>query len=175
MSISRSMAGIYARACQLANPKDDRSALLKETASMRDILEELLSSIYASSNEDGEVKASSIWVSADESEAVSSALAPKLKQAERGVEELLFEVVTLQVAPTPTVLNLRLHGDKDISFPRALRLLQIGCQQSFSISSPLGYNTGKVSTTCGLAIPGQISMIAIASCGKQMRGVAKSR
>ena len=65
---------------------------------MREILEELLSSIYASSNEDGGMKVSSIWVSADESEAVSSALAPKLRQAERGVEELLFEVVTLQVS-----------------------------------------------------------------------------
>ena len=68
---------------------------------MRDILEELLSSIYASSSEDGGMHANSIWVSADESEAVSSALAPKLKQAERGVEELLFEVVTLQVCLLP--------------------------------------------------------------------------
>ena len=64
---------------------------------MRDILEELLSSIYASSSEDGGSKVTSIWVSSDESEAVSSALAPKLQQAEQGVEELLFEVVTLQV------------------------------------------------------------------------------
>ena len=64
---------------------------------MRGVLEELLSSIYASNNADGRSPVSSIWVSADESEAVSSALAPKLRQAEEGVEKLLFEVVTLQV------------------------------------------------------------------------------
>lgn len=69
---------------------------------MRGVLEELLSSIYASNNEDGKSGVSSIWVSADESEAVSSALAPKLRQAEEGVERLLFEVVTLQVGTLHT-------------------------------------------------------------------------
>ena len=76
-------AGIYARACQLANPKDDRT----------------------SGSEEGGMEANSIWVSADESEAVSSALAPKLKQAEKGVEELLFEVVTLQVIMHPPLIH----------------------------------------------------------------------
>lgn len=74
---------------------------------MRGVLEELLSSIYASNNEDGNTMVSSIWVSADESAAVSSALAPKLRQAEEGVERLLFEVVTLQVflSLTPAITN----------------------------------------------------------------------
>ena len=106
---------MYARACQLANASDDRSELLRETQAMRGVLEELLSSIYAHNNSsEGQGAESSIWVSPDESEAVSSALAPKLRQAAEGVERLLFEVVTLEVSlfraislrllePAPTV------------------------------------------------------------------------
>lgn len=98
---------MYARACQLATDSKDRSELLGETQAMRGVLEELLGSIYAHENSsEGQTSASSIWVSPDESEAVSSALAPKLQQAAEGVERLLFEVVTLEVSIPKYCLSL---------------------------------------------------------------------
>lgn len=39
-----------------------------------------------------------MWISADESEAISATLLPKLKKTWRAHEDLLFEAITLQVA-----------------------------------------------------------------------------
>lgn len=38
-----------------------------------------------------------MWISADESEAISATLLPKLKKTWRAHEDLLFEAITLQV------------------------------------------------------------------------------
>lgn len=44
-----------------------------------------------------------MWISADESEAISATLLPKLKKTWRAHEDLLFEAITLQVHYRDTI------------------------------------------------------------------------
>lgn len=45
-----------------------------------------------------------LWLGQDEAQAVASALLPKLEKTRKEVEELLFEVVTLEVGAGSLVL-----------------------------------------------------------------------
>ena len=47
-----------------------------------------------------------MWISADESEAISATLLPKLKKTWRAHEDLLFEAITLQVVHYNTISSI---------------------------------------------------------------------
>lgn len=95
---------MFARACQAASIKDSvarekpAKELLSEVRAMKSMLISKMASIFQSTSEDPEIRSPSIWSSDDDQDSVSTALAPKLMKAQKGVQELLFEVVTLEVS-----------------------------------------------------------------------------
>ena len=90
-------------ACQIASiktpsGKDSKAQeLLSEVQAMKSMLVSKMASIYQSTSEDPEVAAPSIWSNEDEQDSIRTALSPKLMKAQKGVQALLYEVVTLEV------------------------------------------------------------------------------
>lgn len=87
------------RACKLtaADQRTDME-LLKDVQELRSALEGELYTINGAVS--GDVPGSAgaaLWLGSEEAEAAASALRPKLSNAQRAIEALLIEVVTLEV------------------------------------------------------------------------------
>lgn len=64
---------------------------------LREVLTDKLADISTSLNGDSPAVADNLWLGADESAAVASALLPKLEKTKQEIGQLLFEVVQLEV------------------------------------------------------------------------------
>ena len=103
------------RACKLTGMQGDQRTdgeLLKDVQELRSALEGELRIVSGAAS--GDVPGSAgaaLWLGSEEAEAAASALRPKLANAQKAIEALLIEVVTLEVQPFPLALpvpNLRL-------------------------------------------------------------------
>ncbi|KAL3147397.1 hypothetical protein ABBQ38_014463 [Trebouxia sp. C0009 RCD-2024] len=95
------LASIFGRACaaiggdKTSDSAVKRESVLQEATALRESLTDKLISLKSSQ---GTGIGGNMWISADESEAISATLLPKLKKTWRAHEDLLFEAITLQVA-----------------------------------------------------------------------------
>ena len=109
------------RACKLtaADQRTDME-LLKDVQELRSALESELHTINeaVSGGVPGSAGAA-LWLGSEEAEAAASALRPKLSNAQRAIEALLIEVVTLEVGSPTSILNAKL--------PLACMLLADSC------------------------------------------------
>lgn len=94
-------AGMFVRACKLTGMQGDQRTdgeLLKDVQELRSALEGELRIVSGAAS--GEVPGSAgaaLWLGSEEAEAAASALRPKLANAQKAIEALLIEVVTLEV------------------------------------------------------------------------------
>jgi hypothetical protein len=98
---------MFVRACKLtaADQRSDRE-LLKDVQELRSALESELRIVSGAAS--GEVPGSEgadLWLGAEEAEAAASALRPKLSNAQKAIEALLIEVVTLEVQSLHSLLT----------------------------------------------------------------------
>ena len=96
-------AGMFVRACKLTGMQGDQRTdgeLLKDVQELRSALEGELRIVSGAAS--GDVPGSAgaaLWLGSEEAEAAASALRPKLANAQKAIEALLIEVVTLEVQP----------------------------------------------------------------------------
>ena len=99
---------MFVRACKLtsANRGPD-TELLRDVQELRGALEaELRIVSEAASGDVPWAAGAALWLGSEEAEAAASALRPKLSNAQRAIEALLIEVVTLEVrAPGPLLAS----------------------------------------------------------------------
>lgn len=94
-------AGMFVRACKLTGMQGDQRTdmeLLKDVQELRSALEGELRIVSGAAS--GDVPGSAgaaLWLGSEETEAAASALRPKLSNAQKAIEALLIEVVTLEV------------------------------------------------------------------------------
>ena len=97
---------MFVRACKLTGMQGDQRTdgeLLKDVQELRSALEGELRVVSGAAS--GEVPGSAgaaLWLGSEEAEAAASALRPKLANAQKAIEALLIEVVTLEVHSFPT-------------------------------------------------------------------------
>ncbi|KAL4443602.1 hypothetical protein ABPG75_011339 [Micractinium tetrahymenae] len=92
------LSGMFGRACKSLGSPAGHGSLVEEVRDLRRALTDKLAGIYATMNEGFPTVLGNLWLGRDEAEAVASALLPKLEKTRKEVEDLLFEVVTLEVA-----------------------------------------------------------------------------
>jgi hypothetical protein len=95
-------AGIFASAYRLGPPDGDqeknaRKCLLDDAGALRKTLKSMLASAYARAQNGSFVKRS-IWFSEDDADAVTTAFTHKLVKAKKGLQKLLYEVVSIEVS-----------------------------------------------------------------------------
>ena len=96
---------MFVRACKLTGMQGDQRTdgeLLKDVQELRAALEGELRIVSGAAS--GEVPGSAgaaLWLGSEEAEAAASALRPKLANAQKAIEALLIEVVTLEVHHLP--------------------------------------------------------------------------
>ncbi len=105
--------GLFGRACiassSSSSPSNSLRDVAEDLAALRQVLEKRLGSLEeaaasASSSARGEgdplssSSSSSLWLSAEEAEALDAALSPRLERAASRARDLLFEVATLDAA-----------------------------------------------------------------------------
>ena len=94
---------MFVRACKLTGMQGDQRTdgdLLKDVQELRSALEGELRIVSGAAS--GEVPGSAgaaLWLGSEEAEAAASAFRPKLANAQKAIEALLIEVVTLEVRP----------------------------------------------------------------------------
>lgn len=69
----------------------------QEVKNLREVLTEKLADVSTSLTGDFPAVSDNLWLGADESQAVASALVPKLEKTKQEIGQLLFEVVQLEV------------------------------------------------------------------------------
>lgn len=70
---------------------------MQEIHNMREVLTDKLGEVVASLAGDFPAVTDNLWLGEDESQAVASALVPKLEKTRQDISMLLAEVVTLEV------------------------------------------------------------------------------
>ncbi|KAI7840670.1 hypothetical protein COHA_005592 [Chlorella ohadii] len=89
--------GMFGRACKnLGNP-EATAMLVKEVGDVRETLVNKLAGVYSAMEGGFPAVMGNLWLGQEEAQAVASALLPKLEKSRKEVEDLLFEVVTLEV------------------------------------------------------------------------------
>lgn len=92
------LAGMFGRACKQLDNKAESAKVAAEVGTLRESLVDKLTGIYSAMNGGFPVVRENLWLGKEEGQAIESALSPKLEKTRHAVEELLFEVVTLEVA-----------------------------------------------------------------------------
>lgn len=99
--VSYLLSGLFARACKSlgsAAAADSVGAILEEVRQLRGLLTGKLAQINANLEGGFPVVLDNLWLGVDEGAAIAAALGPKLQKTKGAVEQLLFEVATLEVA-----------------------------------------------------------------------------
>ncbi|PRW56633.1 ATPase associated with various cellular activities AAA_5 isoform A [Chlorella sorokiniana] len=90
--------GMFGRACKNLGNAEATAMLVSEVGDVRDTLVNKLAGVYSAMEGGFPAVTGNLWLGQDEAQAVASALLPKLEKSRKEVEDLLFEVVTLEVA-----------------------------------------------------------------------------
>ncbi len=86
---------MFGRACKSLNNPEQASAVARDVQQLRLTLEEKLVDIIF--KQMGREREMTLWSSADERDALDTALSPKLDKSRDETERLLYEVITLEV------------------------------------------------------------------------------
>ena len=89
------LSGMFGRACKSLNNPEQASAVARDVQQLRLTLEEKLVDIIF--KQMGREREMTLWSSADERDALDTALSPKLDKSRDETERLLYEVITLEV------------------------------------------------------------------------------
>ena len=89
------LSGMFGRACKSLNDPEKAAEVTKDVQQLRKTLEDKLGDIIF--KQMGRERELTLWSSADERDALDTALSPKLDKSRDETERLLYEVITLEV------------------------------------------------------------------------------
>lgn len=102
------LSGMFGRACKSLNDPDKAAEVARDVVQLRKTLEDKLADILF--KQMGREREVSLWSSADERDALDTALSPKLDKSRDETERLLYEVITLEVCVCIGFVFLRLSS-----------------------------------------------------------------
>lgn len=92
------LAGLFGRACRADGNKTDCEALNAEAASLRQVLSSQISQLAGTTSGSLPALREHLWLSPTDAERAAQTLAPLFSKVRRGLEKLLRECLTLEVA-----------------------------------------------------------------------------
>ncbi|KAG2429170.1 hypothetical protein HYH02_014105 [Chlamydomonas schloesseri] len=92
------LSGLFSRACRSLGNPEKVADILHEVSSLKEVLSDKYLQVAGNLNGGFPVVLDNLWLASEESEAVATALEPKLVKTRAAVEQVLFDVVMLEVA-----------------------------------------------------------------------------